>query len=168
MRWTGWASLAACLLGLSGCVYAYRTVFVEARFSRASRPHASYFCYDCHGYRFFDPYYDWCVPYGFRYGWPAHPQVIALYRERYVRIRERHPEYGRYRYRPGYKSSPRYREGRDYEAWRSGSRGQKDRPSQVERKGRRSGEGKPRGESREREDRKKGDGKERRSERGGR
>jgi len=166
MRWTGWAGLITGLLGLSGCVYAYRTVFVEARYSSASRPAATYFCYDCHGYRFFDPYYDWCVPYGFRYRWAAHPQVVSLYRERYVRIREQHPEYGRYRYRPGYKSSTRYREDRDYESWRSGRSGTRERTPGIERKGKRSGKDPDREGPRERRER--GSGKERRSGRGGR
>lgn len=167
MRWTSWAGLATGLLGLSGCVYGYRTMFVESRYSSASRPDATYFCYDCHGYRFFDPYYDWCVAYGFRYRWPAHPQVMSLYRERYVRIREQHPEYGRYRYRPGYKSSTRYRESRDYEAWRSGRSGARGRPPGIERKDRRSQEDRDRRDG-PRERREKGSGKERRSGRGGR
>jgi len=119
MRWTTSVGLIAGLLVLSGCVYGYRSVSVGGRYSTASRPSGSYFCYDCHGYRYFDPYYDWCANYGFRYRWAQHPQTLALYRERYVRIREVHPEYGRYRYRTGYRGSTRYREGRDYEAWRS-------------------------------------------------
>jgi hypothetical protein len=118
MRWTTAVGVFGALLGLSGCVYGYRTAFVGARYSGESRPDASYYCYDCHGYRFFDPYYDWCASRGFRYRWDRHPRVLALYRERYVRIRETHPEYGRYRYRPGYRASTRYREDRDYESWR--------------------------------------------------
>jgi hypothetical protein len=164
MRWTGWVGLVAGLFSLSGCVYAYRTVFVDARYSSASRPHASYFCYDCHGYRFFDPYYDWCVPYGFRYGWRAHPQVVSLYRERYVRIREQHPEYGRYRYRPGYQASSRYREGRDYEAWRSGRSRVREGPPALERKNKRSDEEE---RQRRRERREKREDQERRSRRRG-
>ena len=118
MRWTTTVGLLAGLLAISGCVYGYRSVAVSGRYSTSSRPHGSYFCYDCHGYRYFDPYYDWCAEYGFRYRWSQHPQTLALYRERYVRIREVHPEYGRYRYKPGYRSSDRYRQDRDYEVWR--------------------------------------------------
>ncbi len=119
MRWTMWVGLAVALLGVSSCYYGYRAIYESAPYSMASRPHASYFCYDCHGYQFFDPYYDWCAAYGFRYAWAAHPQVVRIYRERYVRIREHHPEYGRYRYAPDYRASPRYRDERDYERWRS-------------------------------------------------
>ncbi len=132
MRWTAAAGLLAALFGLSSCVYGYRTVF-GARYSTGSRPDASYYCYDCHGYRFFDPYYDWCAHYGFRYRWTDHPGVVTLYRARYVRIRETHPEYGRYRYRPGYRASTRYREERDYEAWRRGGADSRsiERPDRV-------------------------------------
>lgn len=118
MRWTLWSGWVAALGLLSGCVYGYRTVGVEARYSSSSRPDGSYYCYDCHGYRYFDPYYDWCVNYGFRYRWSDHPRAVAVYRERYVRIKENHPDYGRYRYRMDYRRDPRYRDDRDYETWR--------------------------------------------------
>jgi hypothetical protein len=109
-----------CALGgvALGCGYGYRTVVLGGRYSVASRPDPTYFCYDCHGYRFFDPYYDWCVYYGFRYRWLDHPRVIGLYRERYVRIKETHPDYGRFRYGGGYRMSRRYVDARDYESWR--------------------------------------------------
>lgn len=121
MRWTTWTSIAAGLLTLAGCGYGYRhrMVGVQAGYSADSRPDASYFCYDCHGYRYFDPYYDYCVGRGFQYRWANHPRAIAIYRDRYVRIKESHPDYGRYRYREGYRAAPRYREPRDYQEWRS-------------------------------------------------
>ena len=134
MRWTSWIGLAAGLLAASGCAVGYRQVVYGAPYSIASRPHASYFCYDCHGYRYFDPYYDWCANYGYRYVWAAHPQVVRLYRERYVRIREQHPEYGRYRYPPGYRSSPRYRDERLYDDRWSGEPGTSYRSPAIERK----------------------------------
>jgi hypothetical protein len=118
MRWTGWAAIAGGLLLLAGCGYGYRMVGVQARFSASSRPDPSYFCYDCHGYRYFDPYYDYCAGEGFRYRWADHPRAMIVYRDRYVRIREAHPDYGRYRYRQGYRTAERYRAPRDYEAWR--------------------------------------------------
>lgn len=89
----------------------------------SGRPHPSYYCYDCHGNRYFDPYYDWCAGYGFRFPWSRHPEAIGVYRSRYLRIREAHPEYGRYRYRAGYRETRRYREPKSYEAWRSGTEG---------------------------------------------
>jgi len=118
MRWV--RGVAVCALGwaLLGCGYGYRTVVLRGRYSMASRPDATYFCYDCHGYRFFDPYYDWCVYHGFRYRWADHPRVVGVYRQRYVRIKEIHPDYGRYRYSGGYRTSPRYASARDYESWR--------------------------------------------------
>ena len=118
MRWVKGAVFCALGWALLGCGYGYQTVVLRGRYSLSSRPDPSYFCYDCHGYRFFDPYYDWCVYHGFRYRWVDHPRVSGLYRERYVRIKETHPDYGRYRYGRGYRMSSRYAAARDYESWR--------------------------------------------------
>jgi hypothetical protein len=107
---------------------------VEARPAHSGRPHPSYYCYDCHGYRFFDPYYDWCAGYGFRYAWGGHPEVMGLYRTRYLRIKESNPEYGRYRYRSDYRASRRYREPRSYEAWQSGASGRGGEREKVREK----------------------------------
>ena len=76
MRWTGWTAVGAGLLALAGCGYGYRAIGVQARYSTASRPDPSYFCYDCHGSRYFDPYYDYCDSRGFRYRWAAHPRSM--------------------------------------------------------------------------------------------
>jgi hypothetical protein len=119
-HWTRGAVVAAMLFAISGCVAGMRLVATENGIAPRIRPHASYYCYDCHGYRFFDPYYDWCAYYGFRYAWAGHPEAVAIYRERYPRIKEGHPDYGRYRYRGDYRASRRYREPRDFESWRSG------------------------------------------------
>jgi hypothetical protein len=89
-------------------------------YDAGGRPASSYYCYDCHGYRYFDPYYDWCVGYGFRYAWARHPEAISAYRERYVRIKEQNPTFGRYRYRSGYRAARGYRQPRDYDSWRAG------------------------------------------------
>jgi hypothetical protein len=165
VHWTRWIAWLCLLLGLSGCYYGYREVYFGSPYSIASRPHASYFCYDCHGYRFFDPYYDWCASFGFRYEWSAHPQVVHLYRERYVRIREQHPEYGRYRYTPGYRSLPRYRDERDYDRWRSRRSGP-DSPEMERRTREREPQDKEqRRRGRERKEHR--DPNQRRSERGG-
>jgi len=120
-------------------LYGVQTFGLTARYSTASRPDASYYCYDCHGYRYFDPYYDWCTYYGFRYRWTEHPRAIAVYRERYVRIRENHPDYGRFRYREGYRNTPRYRDERDYDQWQRNPRtrsGGESRPEKPKRRGR--------------------------------
>jgi len=125
MNWRRGATAGAALIALSGCVASFRLASVEAGSGYSGRPEPSYYCYDCHRDRFFDPYYDWCAYYGFRYDWNVHPQVVGLYRERYPRIKESHPEYGRYRYRSDYQITRRYREPRDYDTWRSaeGARG---------------------------------------------
>jgi hypothetical protein len=150
LRWTRWSGLVAGLGILSGCAYGYRGVAQEGRYSSASRPDASYYCYDCHGYRYFDPYYDWCVRYGFRYAWNDHPRTTSVYRQRYVRIKESHPDYGRYRYPAGYRRDTRYREARDYDSWRSRPRERDDsrrertkdvRRSRDDAKGRESNRG---------------------------
>ena len=114
---TRWIAALAALFGLAGCAAGIASI--EIGHPASGRPHPSYYCYDCHGYRYFDPYYDWCAGYGFRYRWSGHPDVTEVYRARYLRIRESHPEYGRYRYRAGYRDDPRYREPRSYEAWRA-------------------------------------------------
>jgi hypothetical protein len=116
--------LAARLIGLlaaaallSGCWYAYGSLAAGPRYGIANRPHPSYYCYDCHGYRFFDPYYDWCPNYGFVYRWERSPRVVALYRERYLALKRKDPTLGRFQYPNGYRVSRRYREPRDYETW---------------------------------------------------
>jgi len=121
VRWTQAAGAAAVLATLSGCAVLIETRYpVVERYDVAARPAQSYYCYDCHGYRYFDPYYDWCAARGFRYEWSRHPEAVAAYRERYVRIKEQNPSYGRYRYSAGYRGARRYQEPRDYEAWRTG------------------------------------------------
>jgi hypothetical protein len=142
VHWTRWASLSAGMLGLAGCGYGYQMVSAQPRYSAASRPAGSYFCYDCHGYRYFDPYYDYCVARGYRYDWNRNPEAMAAYRERYVGIRENHPDYGRYRYREGYRASARYKDGGDYEAARGET---KPAPPEHSRSKHREKDGKPAG-----------------------
>lgn len=137
MRWTGGLGLAAGALGLTSCVYGYQSVSLAGGYSAESRPDRTYYCYDCHGYRFFDPYYDYCSYYGFRYSWDDHPATSALYRQRYVRIRQAHPEYGRYRYQEDYRGADRYREPASYDQWRQS--GDRDREGRHEARGRREG-----------------------------
>jgi hypothetical protein len=98
---------------------------VAARYDVSRRPAKSYYCYDCHGYRYFDPYYDWCVGYGFRYAWNRHPEAVKVYRQRYVRIKERNPTFGRYHYRTDYREARRYKQPRDYDLWRRSAKSAK-------------------------------------------
>src|SRR5262249_33866357 len=114
---TRWIAAMAAAFTVAGCAAGVRMAAVDAGHA-SGRPHPSYYCYDCHGYRYFDPYYDWCAGHGFRYPWSSHPEVIDLYRARYLRIRESHPEYGRYRYRGDYREGRRYREPTSYEVWK--------------------------------------------------
>ena len=100
---------------LSGCVQAYQSVRPEPRLYAATRPTPGYYCYDCHGYRYLDPYYDWCPPNGYRIRWDQSPQLMRVYRERYVALKERDRKLGRYRYADRYRTTRRYRESRDYE-----------------------------------------------------
>ena len=128
MRWTRGAAVVAALAALPGCA-----VWMESRvpagnaYDPVTRPASAYYCYDCHGYRYFDPYYDWCVAYGFRFAWDHHPETVRAYRERYVRIKEQNPGFGRYRYRTGYREARRYREPQDYDSWRVGPGGIRSR-----------------------------------------
>jgi hypothetical protein len=134
--WTRWAATLAALFALSGCMAGFGATRLYTHNAATSRPHPSYYCYDCHGDRYFDPYYDWCAGYGFRYAWGAHPEVVGLYRQRYLAIKQRHPEYGHYRYRSGYRETRRYREPADYDAWRRGeSAGPRDKERVTGRAG---------------------------------
>lgn len=135
MRWTRVTGAVMALALLSGCAVWVQTRYpVTVSYDVSGRPASGYYCYDCHGYRYFDPYYDWCAGYGFRYGWSGHPEVAELYRARYLRIRESHPEYGRYRYRAGYRQTRRYREPASYEAWKAREEGRDGERTKVREK----------------------------------
>jgi hypothetical protein len=132
MRWTQIAGAAAVLVALPGCaVWLESRTPVPASYAVGARPVPSYYCYDCHGDRYLDPYYDWCAGHGFRYAWDRHPEAIRVYRERYVRIKEQNPSYGRYRYPAEYRGQRRYQEPTDYDSWRRGTGS--DRPSGPDR-----------------------------------
>jgi hypothetical protein len=117
MSGTSRVGFIAILLLASGCVYASQAVRPEPRLWAGGRPATGYYCYDCHGYRFFDPYYDWCPYYGFAYRWDRSPELIRTYRERYVALKARDRRLGHWRYPNGYRISRRYREPRDYAGW---------------------------------------------------
>ena len=122
MRWMQVAGAAAVLAVLPGCAIWVGTQSPRAEsYASSGRPTASYYCYDCHGYRYLDPYYDWCAGYGFRYAWNDHPEAVRVYRERYLRIKQQNPSFGHYRYPAEYREKRRYREPRDYDSWRAGA-----------------------------------------------
>jgi hypothetical protein len=77
--------------------------------SRPGRPHPRYYCADCHGVRYFDPYYDLCMRYGYRFDWRSSPDVVDVYRRDYVAIRRADPHVGKYRYPRGARESARKR-----------------------------------------------------------
>ena len=122
MRWTHVIGVAATLVLVPGCAAWIGTQGPwMAPYAATGRPTPSYYCYDCHGDRYLDPYYDWCTGRGFRYAWDRHPETVRVYRERYVRIKRQNPSYGRYRYPADYRGQQRYREPRDYDSWRAGA-----------------------------------------------
>ncbi len=122
MRWTQVKVAVVVLAVLPGCALRVGSRHSPtASYASSQRPSPSYYCYDCHGYRYLDPYYDWCAGYGFRYAWGHHPETVRAYRERYVRIKEQNPTYGRYRYPAEYREQRRYRDPPDYESWRAGA-----------------------------------------------
>ena len=135
MRRTRWAGLAAMLCALSGCVYGAYQLGSTPRYATASRPDPSYFCYDCHGERYFDPYYDWCTRYDFHYDWGRRPRVVALYRSRYLRLKEADRRIGRYNYPEDHRVERRYREPRDYDSWRLEQRERGEHPRERSKSG---------------------------------
>jgi hypothetical protein len=116
----------AAVLFPGGCVaYAHATlsIVVDTEGYRGhhgyyARPHPQYYCYDCHGYSYFDPYYDYCVYYGFRFRWDSYPSMRRYYREHYPVIVKRTPHYGEYEYKPDYRRDSRYGKPPDYETWK--------------------------------------------------
>ncbi|MCX5800243.1 MAG: hypothetical protein NTX17_02505 [Candidatus Eisenbacteria bacterium] len=82
----------------------------------SARPHPQYYCYDCHGYTYFDPYYDYCVQYGFRFRWSDYPSAGRYYRQHYPVIVQKTPHFGEYKYKPDYRTSSKYERPPDYEA----------------------------------------------------
>jgi len=86
-------------------------------------PVPQYYCYDCHGYRYFDPYYDYCSYYGFRFDWYTHPSVHRYYREHHTIIVRDTPHFGDYKYKSNYRHDSNYRRPSDYQTWKkSGGR----------------------------------------------
>jgi len=83
-----------------------------------ARPHPQYYCYDCHGYAYFDPYYDYCIHYGFRFRWDSYPSLRRYYREHYPVIVKKTPHYGEYKYKPDYRRNRSYQKPPDYETWK--------------------------------------------------
>ncbi len=82
-----------------------------------ARPHSNYFCYDCHGYTYFDPYYDYCSNFGFRIDWGHHTPLWRYYTRHHDTIvwRMGHPQY---RYKYDYREGPRYKSPMNFEQWR--------------------------------------------------
>ncbi|UCF78194.1 MAG: hypothetical protein JSW03_08795 [Candidatus Eiseniibacteriota bacterium] len=113
------ASVAA-LPVLTGCVahvHARFPLFFHAhRYS--PRPHPQYYCYDCHGYTYFDPYYDFCAHYGFRIRWDRYSSLRHYHERYYPRIRRATPHFGEYKYKPDYRKSPQYKKPVDYGTWK--------------------------------------------------
>ncbi|MFH0778245.1 MAG: hypothetical protein V2A71_06390 [Candidatus Eisenbacteria bacterium] len=109
-----------------GCVAHFRADFpfvIRGSYYHHARPHPHYYCYDCHGYRYFDPYYDFCANYGFRMRWDRYPSLWTYYERHHVTIERERSYFSRYKYKPGYKSLPLYKRPTDYRKWeKSGGR----------------------------------------------
>jgi len=82
-----------------------------------ARPHSSYYCYDCHGYTYFDPYYDYCVNFGFRVDWGHHTPLWRYYNRHHDTIVMK-MGYPAYRYKYDYREGPRYKRSVNYEQWK--------------------------------------------------
>ena len=84
---------------------------------RHARPHSNYYCYDCHGYTYFDPYYDYCVNFGFRIDWRHHTSLWRYYSRHHdtIVIKRGFPQY---RYKHDYREGPRYKGPVNYEQWK--------------------------------------------------
>ncbi len=82
-----------------------------------ARPYSGYFCYDCHGYTYFDPYYDYCMHFGFRIDWGHRTPLWRYYNRHHdtIVMRMGHPTY---RYKYDYREGPRYKGPVRYEQWR--------------------------------------------------
>ncbi len=102
------AGLAALAAGCAG-LYGSGSGRIGLATQSGARPHADYFCADCHGVLYFDPYYDLCLSNGYVFEWRRRPEVVATYRSSYVRIRKTYPEAGRYRYPTRYREQVRAR-----------------------------------------------------------
>jgi len=125
-----------------GCVAIIHHRYYVPRYAVHARPVPDYFCYDCHGYDYFDPYYDFCVRYGFVFRWDECYSCRTYYRKHYVKIRRAHPRSRLYKYKRDYRKERRYRDPVDYEVWREKNVKKKDR--KIEKKTRSK---KPRTES---------------------
>ncbi|KPJ59257.1 MAG: hypothetical protein AMJ46_11840 [Latescibacteria bacterium DG_63] len=113
------ASIAA-LPVLCGCVAHVHTrfPFYFHAHDYHYRPHPKYFCYDCHGYRYFDPYYDYCAHFGFRMRWDRYSSLRSYHRRYLPRIRRITPHFGEYKYKPGYRKDAQYKSPVDYNRWK--------------------------------------------------
>lgn len=98
----GLFGLALALFG-AGCAGVYPSGSMRFAYGPTVRPHPDYFCADCHGVAYFDPYYDLCLSYGYAFDWRGRPDVVSSYRQSYVRIRRAYPDAGRYRYPTRYR-----------------------------------------------------------------
>jgi hypothetical protein len=123
LRFLPYALLFASVVALPlifGCVahvHSRVPFYFHARYQNY-RPHPRYYCYDCHGYEYFDPYYDYCSHFGFRFRWERYSSLRAYHRRYYPRIRRATPHFGEYKYKSDYRRHPRYKRPVDYKKWK--------------------------------------------------
>lgn len=115
------AACAAALPVVVGCVAyvhgGFPIVIGSPHHQYYARPHASYYCYDCHGYTYFDPYYDYCLNFGFRVDWGRHTPLWRYYSRHHDTIVMK-MGYPAYRYKYNYREGPRYKSSVNYEKWK--------------------------------------------------
>ena len=104
------AGLVGVGLAAAGCAGFYAES-VRVAYLDGGRPHPAYYCADCHGVAYFDPYYDVCLEYGYFFDWRYQPDVRRVWRRDYVAIRRAYPNVGRFHYRPRYREEVRARFG---------------------------------------------------------
>jgi hypothetical protein len=117
--------LAVCVTALPllwGCVAVVHTRFPivigAGHYHHAPRPHSSYYCYDCHGYTYFDPYYDYCMHFGFRVNWGHHTSLWRYYTRNNDTIRVKIKAPPKYKYTRNYRETVRYKSPVNYQKWK--------------------------------------------------
>ena len=118
-----------------GCMAIIHHRHYTPRYNAHARPFPKYYCYDCHGYDYFEPYYDFCVHYGFVFRWDQCRSCRSYYERHYVKIRKAHPRKRVYKYKRDYTRDRRYREPADYDVWKQKNVKKKERKvEKVEKK----------------------------------
>ena len=118
-----------------GCMAIIHQRYHAPRYSPHARPFPRYYCYDCHAYEYFEPYYDFCVRYGFAFRWDDCRSCRSYYEKHYVKIRKRYPRKHVYKYKSDYRKDRRYRVPTDYDVWKKKNIKKKERTVKQKERG---------------------------------